>query len=155
MQDLKTLAKAIKSFPNDDGQAERLLLELYEEGYAKGYRVGRVDEKKITRRLRYRYNVLLGWLEEQLDKFSGYTTRFEYKMIMKDITAVKDEYMLDNRLGSCYKPKRSKVGEDDVDFKTSLASYLPDVIGEFQAKEQARLEASKNKPLDLKTSMFE
>ena len=155
MQDLKTLAKAIKSFPNDDDQAERLLLKLYEEGYARGYGVGRIDERKITRRLRYRYNVLLGWLEEQLDKFSGYTTRFEYKMIMKDISAIKDEYMIDNRLGSCYKPQRSSVGEDDVDFKTSLSSFLPDVIGEFQAKEQARMDASRARALDLKTNLFE
>lgn len=155
MQDLKKLALAIKSFHNDDGQAEKLLQKLYEDGFDSGYKKGHNDEKIMKMRIKFRYRVLLGWLIDQLDKFSSYTKRYEYKMLVDDIQYSMDEFMMDNNLGSCYRPKKQKIEGEDVDFIADISSFLPDVVTNFQKKEDERLEKSKAAPLNLKTNLFE
>lgn len=114
------------------------------EVYALGYKAGKTDQKKITNRIKFRYNVLLDWYASQLSQLSMFTKRFEYKQILDGIEDQADQYRFENGLNSCYKPKTFSYelnGEQvTVDAKKDLSYLLVDVMANFiKAEEEKQL----------------
>jgi hypothetical protein len=113
-----------------------------EQVYALGYKAGRLDQKKITNRIKFRYNILLSWYAEQLSKFSMFTKRFEYKKLLDGIEDQADQFCFENGLNSCYKPKifSYRNGEETVtvDIKKDLSYLLVDVVGDFIKQEELK-----------------
>jgi hypothetical protein len=129
---------------------EKDTAELIERIYAKGYQKGVRDQKKLNMRLKFRYNILLEWLDDQFAQFSAYTLRTEYRDRIDGILELKDVFMSENNLHSSYKP--SKAFELDIegesvvfDLKKDLSYLLTDVMGSFITSEDSRLATAKDK----------
>lgn len=118
--------------------------------FSKGYTAGVRDQKKINYRLKFKYNILLNWIDTQLSTFSSYTLRQEYKTILDGILDLKDVFVAENNLHSAYKPNKpfelEIEGEKVVfDVKQDLSYLLVDVVGNFVASEDARLALAKDR----------
>ena len=120
--------------------------------YNLGYNAGKSDQKKVTNRIKFRYNVLLGWYEDQLSKLSLFTKRAEYKQIIDGVCDQADQYIYENNLSSSYKPKVFSFvdgeGEQvEVNAKERLNYLLSDVVGDFIKEEDAKQERERERKL--------
>lgn len=108
--------------------------------YALGYKAGKLDQKKITQRIKYRYNVLLDWFDDQLNQFSSFTKRAEYKDAIDGICDQAEQYRFENNLHSSYKPRVFSYtieGEEfTVDAKKDLSYLLVDSMGNLIQREE-------------------
>lgn len=133
--------------------------------YNLGYNAGKTDQKKITQRIKFRYNVLLDWYDNQLSQFSLFTKRFEYKNILDGISDQAEQFQFENKLTSSYKPRKivhsitekdsidsnlvwidgkNLVGitEDgltvEIDVENDVSYILSDVVGDFIKEEDLK-----------------
>lgn len=123
--------------------------------YALGYKAGKTDQRRITQRIKFRFNVLLDWYDSQLSQLSMFTKRAEYRQILDGMQLQADEYRHENNLNSSYKPKDvvsiSESGETETtNVKKELMYLLVDVMGNFikqeddkQLREKQRIETKK------------
>ena len=121
--------------------------------YSLGYNAGVTDQKKFNKRTKFRYNVLLGWYEAQLNKLSLFTKRPEYRSILDGICDQADQYKFENNLSSSYKPKVFSFvdGEGEeviVDAKERLQYTLTDVVGDFIKGEDLKQERERERLLN-------
>jgi hypothetical protein len=107
----------------DNAQIERYLDTIYE----KAYQSGRDYERKITQRVKLRYNALVFWFIEQLSQFHLCNKTYPSQRIVNRILEVADEYVIENNLFGMYSSGK--------DLKEQLSELLPNVIGEHLKKE--------------------
>jgi hypothetical protein len=129
---------------------EKDTAELIEKIYAKGYQKGVRDQRRLLLRTKFRYNILLNWIDEQFSAFSNYTLRSEYKERIDGILELKDIFMSENNLHSSYRPAKPFQEEIDgelisFDVTKDLSYLLTDVMGQFITNEDARLASAKQK----------
>lgn len=139
MINLLTAQKELFHHKGTEDDIMRILKQVYEDGYSKGYSLGVQDTRKIMQRVKMRYNILLGWMTDQTLQFSTYTKRYEYKTMLSNIIKVKDAYMFENSLISAYKPNPiTDVDGEVVDVKKDIAYLLSDVVGDFIKQEELK-----------------
>lgn len=130
-------------------EAEKIVDRIY----AIGYKSGVYDQKKINMRIKYRYKLLLDWVDDQLTMFSIYTRRSEYKDIIDLMTKIISQYKTDNNLFSTYRPATRTVDVDvdgevvsvELDMKKELSNLLKDIMTTFINEEDKKEEAKREK----------
>lgn len=139
MINLLTAQKELYHHKGTEDDIMRILKQVHEDGFKIGYGYGVQDTRKIMQRVKLRYNLLLGWMTEQMSQVSIYTKRYEYKTMLDNIIRAKDHYMFENSLNSSYRPK-AIVGEDGevIDVKKDIAYLLSDVVGDFIKQEELK-----------------
>jgi len=118
--DNKTVKDKFDSMDSD--QIDRYINEIYE----KAYQSGRDYERKITQRVKFRYNVLIFWFIEQLSQFHLCNKTYPSQRIVNRLLEVTDEYIIENNLFGMYSSSK--------DMKDQLSELLPNVIGEHVKK---------------------
>lgn len=89
-----TLKSVFNNMSEDD------IRKFIEDKYRKGYLRGREDERKTTEKVKFRYSVLLSWLNIELSDFVSVAgDQYSLKMIDKIIN-VSNEYIFENNLFS-------------------------------------------------------
>jgi len=130
-------------------EAERIVDRIY----GMGYRAGVKDQKRMADRAKYKYSVLMDWLELQLSKFQGYTRKPSYKEIINRLFEIVEQYKFENGLNRKYIPKINvvKIESNDMilDMKKEMSYLLFDVVQDFiDEEERKEKELSLVKPAD-------
>ena len=137
---LQELADHIKS----RGISRAAIMDIFDSVYAKGYKRGVSDQKKINSRLKFKYNVLLEWLEGEHNDFYLFTRRPEYKDIFDKLSKIFDDYISSNRLSvNTDGGKKYKVLDDNnklvcISYKEYLQESLSNIVQDFMDHEEIR-----------------
>ena len=72
--------------------------KFIEDKYRKGYLRGRADERKITDKVKFRYSVLLLWVNRELSNFMSVSEDKHFFNTISKLINVSNEYIFENNL---------------------------------------------------------
>lgn len=128
---LRAISSDIKFNLITDHEINEQISKIYEMGY----RAGVLDQKRVLSHSKVLNTLLYSWLIDQLEQFSYFTKRYEYKFILEEIVKCMDQYLSEYRLTSTRKLRNFVIIEDGaevtVNAKKELGYVLAPVMEKF------------------------
>lgn len=136
--ELKAISSDIKFNLVTDHEIDEQIEKIFEMGY----RAGRLDGKRLLSHTKVLNAILYGWLFDQLEQFSYFTKRHEYKFIIEEIVKCVDQYLSEYKLTSTRKLRNFTVLKDGeelhINAKEELAYVLAPVMEQFIEGEEEK-----------------
>jgi hypothetical protein len=135
---LKAISSDIKFNLITDHEINDQIEKIYEMGY----RAGVLDQKRVSSHSKVLNTLLYSWLIDQLEQFSYFTKRYEYKFILEEIVKCMDQYLSEYKLTSTRKLRNFVVIEDGaestINTKKELSYVLAPVMEKFIEGEEEK-----------------